>query len=111
MPTTQAPRLPSGVGPVAVVVLVDAFVVLSNPLFGKLAVRATGAGRWTGLNALYPWGMDSWELTSTACSVAVLLILHAAVAALATRGDTTAERLKSAAAPAFAAGPLVGLLA
>ena len=96
--------------PWLVVLVTDAFVVLLSPLYDALSSRAAASGLY--IPSLYPsLGGDRWLVASTACSVAVLVILHPAIAAHTARGEGLADRLASAAAPTLAFAPLVGLLA
>jgi hypothetical protein len=94
--------------PWLVVLAADLAMLVYQTVYAALSDRAT----LPSINPLYPtWGGSPWLAASTLCSVAVLLTLHAAVAARAARGAGLADRLWAAAVPALAAGPLVGLLA
>jgi hypothetical protein len=99
--------------PWLVVLLADLAMLLDQTVYAALYDdRVTRAGVVFEIHPLYPtWGGGPWLVASTLCSVAVLLALHAGVAARAARGEHVADRLWAAAVPALAAGPLVGLLA
>jgi hypothetical protein len=94
--------------PWLVVLAADLAMLVYQTVYAALSDRAT----LPSIIPLYPmWGGGPWLAASTLCSVAVLLTLHAAVAARAARGEGLADRLWAAVVPALAAGPLVGLLA
>jgi hypothetical protein len=103
--------------PWLIVLLADVVVLLASNLgYSAWYDRALNAGAWVGsVQPLgYSWADGPWLFVGAVCSLAVLLIIHSAVAERAARGaraEQTADRLLAAAGPALAAGPLAGLLA